>query len=167
MTTLAVRCHGGARSSPARRPGIGAAIADALARDGTDLVLVGRDIDALGQVADRARAHGVAAEAFADLRIDDDLARLVALVSTAEPLIDLLVNNAGVGKGGAFAEPAQAARQILDAARRRRRVAFTGSSPDWVLRLAARAPGFTESTPGRGLRRLRGALIDRRAKRRG
>jgi uncharacterized protein len=66
---------------------------------------------------------------------------------------------------GRFASPEQVVTQILDATRRRRRLAFTGASPSWVLWFAARAPGLTDSIGGRMLRRLRGKAINAWAKR--
>ena len=68
------------------------------------MVLVGRSA-ALGAVAERiARAGGEAQAVQADLSVEEDLERVVSLVRTAEPAIDLLVNNAGIGQWGAFAD---------------------------------------------------------------
>ncbi|GAA4574478.1 SDR family NAD(P)-dependent oxidoreductase [Micromonospora coerulea] len=85
--------------------GIGEALAHALARRGTDLVLLDRDAERLGAVVAAIRA------AHPDRRVDThlvDLAdadatdRVAAEIRRAHPRIRLLVNNAGVALGGRF-----------------------------------------------------------------
>jgi short-subunit dehydrogenase len=84
--------------------GIGEAFADLLSGSGVDLVLVGRNEEALEAVADRARRRGVEVTTMAvDLADDADLARVEAMLHDGEPMIDLLVNNAGLGPAGPFA----------------------------------------------------------------
>lgn len=84
--------------------GIGEALAERLASSGVAVVLVGRSA-ALGAVAERiARAGGQVQAVQADLSVEEDLERVASLVRTAVPAIDLLVNNAGVGQYGAFAD---------------------------------------------------------------
>src|SRR5262247_2802640 len=85
--------------------GIGEAFARRLARDGHDLVLVARGHDALAALASElGRESGVAVECLvADLTDAADLRRVEVRVRSA-PAFDLLVNNAGVGSAGAFAE---------------------------------------------------------------
>lgn len=84
--------------------GIGAAFARALAARGHDLVLVARRRDRLAALAKEvAERHGAeAAVEAADLAEDADLARLAEAVAADAP--DVLVNNAGFGTVGAFAE---------------------------------------------------------------
>jgi short-subunit dehydrogenase len=85
--------------------GIGEAFAGELAAAGVDLVLVARNLSALEQVARRARLLGVHVEVVcADLSSESGVDRVVAAISDAEPSIDLLVNNAGVGRSGAFVD---------------------------------------------------------------
>ncbi|MFG1803842.1 SDR family NAD(P)-dependent oxidoreductase [Micromonospora carbonacea] len=85
--------------------GIGAALADGLARRGADLVLLDRDADRLAAVAAALRA------AHPGRRVDTvvvDLADAAATARAAEelrrrhPRLRLLVNNAGVALGGRF-----------------------------------------------------------------
>ncbi len=89
--------------------GIGRAIAERLAAPGATLLLHGRDREALGSVADAARAAGAAARTFtADLADPQAILELAAAVTAtlAEPgldgaaaadrSLDVLVHNAGM-----------------------------------------------------------------------
>jgi uncharacterized protein len=95
--------------------GIGAAFAERLAAKRYHLVVVARRTERLEELARRLRdAHGIEVEVItADLTSADDLRR-VEERAAAEPAIDLLVNNAGVGSHGAFAtlDPDREEREI-------------------------------------------------------
>jgi uncharacterized protein len=86
--------------------GIGRAFAAGLARRGHDLVLVARDATRLAEVAtDLAREHGVRADPLAaDLLAADGLAAVEARLTDVDTPVDVLVNNAGFGTFGRFAE---------------------------------------------------------------
>ncbi len=99
------------KSTPTRRralvtgasSGIGAAFAARLAREGADVTLVARSRERLDALAERLRAGGALAEVMvADLREAADVEAVVARVAADPP--DVLVNNAGFGTFGAFAE---------------------------------------------------------------
>ena len=96
--------------------GIGAAFARALAARGDDLVVVARDETRLEELAETLeKEHGTAVEVLAtDLTAKKGMAVVEARLESAEPPIDLLVNNAGMGTYGKFAElPREAeAREI-------------------------------------------------------
>jgi NADP-dependent 3-hydroxy acid dehydrogenase YdfG len=78
--------------------GIGEAIAVALAREGVDLVLVGRNEADLQRVASRVREEGRACRiSAADVSREEDVLRTVELAREAFGKIDILVNNAGIG----------------------------------------------------------------------
>jgi uncharacterized protein len=76
--------------------GIGAAFARRLARDGYDLVLVGRDGERLTATADQLAAKSTVLAA--DLATDDG----IAAVAERAADVDLLVNNAGFGNPAPF-----------------------------------------------------------------
>lgn len=118
--------------------GIGRAFAERLARDQFDLVLVARSGERLEALAKRlAEAHGAGTETLvADLTEAAEVARVEERLRS-EP-IDLLVNNAGFGTVGPFAE--------LDPDGEEREVRLNVLA---VLRLARAAlPGMLER--GRG-----------------
>ncbi len=83
--------------------GIGRAFASALAARGDDLVVVARDTARLDQLASELRgAGGVNVEVLpADLTTNDGVA---AVEERARARVDLLVNNAGFGTFGKFAD---------------------------------------------------------------
>jgi short-subunit dehydrogenase len=85
--------------------GIGAAFARRLARDHFDLALVARSRDRLTELAGELKAaHGIACKVMvADLTVAADLQR-VAEAAAADGALELLVNNAGFGTVGPFAE---------------------------------------------------------------
>jgi hypothetical protein len=84
--------------------GIGHAFARRLASD-HDLVVVARDSERLGRLADEcAAAHGTTTEVLtADLQDAGQLETVATRLSTGERPVRLLVNNAGFGTHGSFA----------------------------------------------------------------
>ncbi len=85
--------------------GIGEAFARRLAQDGCDLVLVARREERLRRLADELRDRfGIRAEPFrADLSRSEEIERVENRIRQENDL-SLLVNNAGFGTTGAFAE---------------------------------------------------------------
>src|SRR5207237_2426969 len=86
--------------------GIGMAFARRLAAEGHDLVLVARSEPQLKTLADELHtAHGGHADVLpADLTDADSLATVEARLADTTAPVDLLVNNAGYGTFGPFAE---------------------------------------------------------------
>lgn len=87
--------------------GIGLAFARALAKDRHDLVVVARSADRLNELAEEIkREHAVEVEVLtADLGDDDGLRTVeTRLEGGGADGVDLLVNNAGFGTFGRFAE---------------------------------------------------------------
>ncbi len=84
--------------------GLGAEFARQLAARGSDLILVARSADRLATVADELRKqHRVTVTSMpADLSRSDGAAGVVAL--TRDSSVDVLVNIAGFGTYGSFAE---------------------------------------------------------------
>lgn len=109
MKTTAPRREGG---GPRRRAlvtgasaGIGLAFAERLARDQYDLVLVARSRDRLEEIAKRLREErGAGVEVLAADLTQAAALRAVEEVVADDATLDLLVNNAGFGTQGRFAE---------------------------------------------------------------
>jgi 3-oxoacyl-[acyl-carrier protein] reductase len=81
--------------------GIGAAIAQRLAKDGFHVVAVARSLDKLEAVASEINAAGGSAEALAvDIADAKALAAAVEQVADKHGRFDCLVNNAGITKDG-------------------------------------------------------------------
>ncbi|HET8882383.1 MAG TPA: SDR family oxidoreductase [Solimonas sp.] len=96
--------------------GIGAAFAQALAAQGSELILVARSADRLEALAAQLRAqHGRRVEVIvADLGAPRAAATLAETVAARGLVVDLLINNAGFGSASAFVDedPAHAQRMI-------------------------------------------------------
>jgi short-subunit dehydrogenase len=95
--------------------GIGADLARELARDGHDLVLTARRVEALTALAGEVAGHGAAATVLAaDLAQPGAAARLVDDLAGRGLSVEVLINNAGLGANGPFAqsEPARSAEML-------------------------------------------------------
>jgi NAD(P)-dependent dehydrogenase (short-subunit alcohol dehydrogenase family) len=86
--------------------GLGAASANALAAEGTDLFLTARNVDDLEEVASRiSNSHGVQVETLAGDLTGPETADLVAKAALQRfGQIDILINSAGSSQGGVFWE---------------------------------------------------------------
>lgn len=86
--------------------GIGFGIAEALAKEGADLVICARHRKELEDAADKLRTHGSKVLVVeADLTDSGDIDKVVEQATTEFETIDILVNNAGtVGANGKFDE---------------------------------------------------------------
>jgi NAD(P)-dependent dehydrogenase (short-subunit alcohol dehydrogenase family) len=85
--------------------GIGMAIARALGEDGYRLTLSARRPDKLEAAADELRGAGCDVEAVAaNMADEEEIKRLVAAHREHSGRLDVLVNNAGLGIGGAVAD---------------------------------------------------------------
>lgn len=88
--------------------GIGRAFAEELARRGNDLVVVARNVSQLDDLASSLRSrHSVEVEVLpADLTLTADVAEVAARLVASDRPVSVLVNNAGRGSHGPFAEAA-------------------------------------------------------------
>lgn len=86
--------------------GIGIDLAECFAKGGYDLIITARTEPALREVAERiAKAHNVKVTPIAaDLGLPNAGARLAAEIAQRGLTVDVLVNNAGFGQAGPFAE---------------------------------------------------------------
>ena len=86
--------------------GIGLELAKCFAADGCRLVLVARSTEALASLAKELRqAHQIEARVLtADLSLPETPKRIFEELRAANITVDVLVNNAGFGANGAFAE---------------------------------------------------------------
>lgn len=84
--------------------GIGADMARELAARGHDLALVARREDRMRELAEElAERHAVRAETFGcDVAEPEGRARLIGEVAERGLTVEILINNAGFGSGGAF-----------------------------------------------------------------
>jgi 3-oxoacyl-[acyl-carrier protein] reductase len=83
--------------------GIGRGVAEALAAEGCDVMLTGRDAAALDEAAAAIRGKGRrAAIAAIDLREKDAAGKLIEQLRREFGALDILVNNAGATKRGDF-----------------------------------------------------------------
>ena len=85
--------------------GIGLAIARALGEDGYGVTVSARRPDKLEAAAEELRGAGIEVEAVpANMAEEEDISALVAAHRERFGRLDVLVNNAGVGIGGAVAD---------------------------------------------------------------
>src|SRR5580698_10066500 len=85
--------------------GIGADLARELARHGHDLVLTARRVEPMRALADELKAVGCESTIIAaDLSKPGAAALLAREVESRALVLDVLVNNAGLGAGGPFHE---------------------------------------------------------------
>ncbi|KOU75235.1 MULTISPECIES: SDR family oxidoreductase [Streptomyces] len=97
--------------------GIGRATAFAFAEAGARVVAVDRDAEGAARTADMARLVG-ASEAWAecvDVSDEQAMEKLAAKVAAEHGIVDVLVNNAGIGLSGAFLDTtAEDWKKVLD-----------------------------------------------------
>jgi short-subunit dehydrogenase len=83
--------------------GIGADLARELARDGYDVVLSARRVEAMETLAEELKTHGANTTILAaDLSREGAASRLAKEIEGRDLTIDVLVNNAGLGANGRF-----------------------------------------------------------------
>jgi NAD(P)-dependent dehydrogenase (short-subunit alcohol dehydrogenase family) len=97
--------------------GIGAAIAESLARLGASVSLIGRNAESLQATADRLiKEHGIkVATASADVAEEAAVRKAISTLKDALGAATILVNNAGVAQSGPFLKSDAAFwRKVLD-----------------------------------------------------
>ncbi len=137
--------------------GIGLALARRFARDRARLVLVARSADRLAALAEEIRRDGGEAQVLVADLVADAAAERVVAAARAVGEIEVLVNNAGVGEYGPFAEKDYPAsermmRLNMDAVTRLTHLALPAMlarRSGWILNVASMA-GF-QPTPHMGV----------------
>jgi short-subunit dehydrogenase len=96
--------------------GIGRALAERAGDRGARLALTARNTDSLAELIGKLHSRGLDALAIsADLKEAEDRARLLAAVHDRFGGLDVLINNAGVGSFGHFAESsATVLREVME-----------------------------------------------------
>lgn len=85
--------------------GIGLGIAHSFAENGANLIVIGREADKLEQAKEELLRHGTQVHTLsADLTNIDSIKTLSEQVLDLFPKVDVLVNNAGIGKFTPFSE---------------------------------------------------------------
>src|SRR3974377_1919635 len=85
--------------------GIGYQLAKLFGRDRHDLILVARSGDKLAQIATELQVHGIKVTSFAmDLAAPSAPKFLFDQIQSAGLSVDILINNAGFGSFGEFAQ---------------------------------------------------------------
>src|SRR5262249_50422268 len=85
--------------------GIGLALAELAARRGAKVLAAARSADLLADLAQKIRAQGGTIETVAaDVTVPADRTRMVETAERAFGGLDVLVNNAGIGATGHFAD---------------------------------------------------------------
>ena len=80
--------------------GLGVQFAKALARQGADVVIAARRVEKLENVKKEIEAMGVRCMAIkCDVLITSEITAMVSEIKSAFGRIDILINNAGIGKG--------------------------------------------------------------------
>jgi short-subunit dehydrogenase len=96
--------------------GIGRCLAEQAAREGARLALVARSADKLKELADRLAAQGAEVLPLtADVTHESDRQHILSAVVERFDGLDVLINNAGVGSWGHFAEGSEdVLRQVME-----------------------------------------------------
>ena len=95
--------------------GLGKAVAIALAKEGANIGVTGRNEEHLKNTAEELKALGVTA-AYSVFSIDDETAVKSGIAKLADELggIDILINNAGIGDFGSIADmPSETWEQVI------------------------------------------------------
>ena len=96
--------------------GLGKAVAIALAKEGANIGVTGRNEEHLKNTAEELKALGVTA-AYSVFSIDDETAVKSGIAKLADELggIDILINNAGIGDFGSIADmPSETWEQVIN-----------------------------------------------------
>ncbi|MGP1500955.1 MAG: 3-ketoacyl-ACP reductase [Bergeyella cardium] len=96
--------------------GLGKAVALALAKEGVNIGITGRNEANLKQVAEEIRALGVKSEYISfDVSNSTEVERGISAIVDKLGGIDILINNAGIGEFGSFEEmPSDTWKQIIE-----------------------------------------------------
>ncbi|WP_020006722.1 SDR family NAD(P)-dependent oxidoreductase [Salinicoccus albus] len=96
--------------------GIGLATAHALAKEGVNVAIIGRDRDTLDNAQSELKQHGVEViAANGDVSNSEDVVTMIQSINEVFDTIDILINNAGVSGHTAFLDSEEATfRKMMD-----------------------------------------------------
>lgn len=96
--------------------GIGKALAEGIASQGTQLILAARNLEALAQTKANCEAKGANCDIqYLDISSQEAISAFVSKVSSSYPQVHLLINNAGISQRSQAEEtPVEVDRKIME-----------------------------------------------------
>lgn len=96
--------------------GIGKALAETFGRQGSRILITGRNVQEMNNTVEELKAKGIAIAGFrADVSVEEDNRRMAEEALTLYGRIDILINNAGISMRALFSEvDLDVVRKVMD-----------------------------------------------------